>query len=481
MELEGSLHSAPITARRHRETGGARGIWFVGALALSIFAMNSHASFAVLQTAVSTSLNTGWQASLRDWVVPHSRLFTSIAAFVFALAAQVAAARQFKRIGWWRVALCYAAVAIGFDLAAINFFREWLYHAIVVEVTTFASLAFFASLNWDEILDWLSPHDGTKRGKRPFIEGFAVFVACLALAIGVDCVSAKYFPTWWNLLLLVDAASLAYFILFLIVRRFPIVGDIIVGFCVVVLIAIAVLKYDHSLVLPAFISSWISAAETSAGALLNAMQAPLAASTIAVLTTRAAAILGQMRRQTTPEEDAERRRLAAPVRVHDNLASLKWKLLLLGTTVVGDVTPTRETRLFEIWLYPEEPRYNFDQEELTERITQYAPIDEEGYLVVTKGRNRAFVAYSTLEDFKELLFGQDQNAAQALIQALGNRNFAEIRRRLSAESVSSSQNNHFAIRAMGAYQLQQILVVDRHERYIGFCNLEDLVHEVFGK
>jgi hypothetical protein len=197
--------------------------------------------------------------------------------------------------------------------------------------------------------------------------------------------------------------------------------------------------------------------------------------------------------QITSDQRKLLARVGRRVRVHVNLVHNRLKLVVIGSTPKEQAQKVTSAKLLEIWLGLS--GYNFDAIELLNVIDSRMDGDiDECDVVVVVGKSREVVAHETLEHFRELLVGGtedkcdpgdarnsgSQSKSNELAIALADCDRDVLRRLLDPNTVSTNATNFTTAAQMIAKEKKRILVLDRDDRYIGFCNLEELVHEVFG-
>jgi hypothetical protein len=205
-------------------------------------------------------------------------------------------------------------------------------------------------------------------------------------------------------------------------------------------------------------------------------------------------------------------RLARRVRIHRDLVRRHPKLVVMGSKPKDQAQENRECLLLEIWLGM--PGYKFDAIELLNVVDSRMASDiDECDVVVVVGKNREVVGHDTLKSFRGLLVGGTEDScdpeteegsgkgrqANSLGRALAECDKEALRKLLDPGVIGADATNYFTAELMvkatatkghksaGAHaphethRPQRILVLDQDHRYLGFCNLKDLVHEVFGK
>lgn len=181
------------------------------------------------------------------------------------------------------------------------------------------------------------------------------------------------------------------------------------------------------------------------------------------------------------EEREERRRLLGRVPVHHNLRTVKCRLVLRGSAEHERVTQACESGLVEIWLTGTGAgTIRFEVGEFITLIETYMPnfASGDGHydLIISHGAQRRIIAYDTVAHFCGLLTDPGQ---AALVRAFTNQTVSIIQQNLTSAMISSTEKRIVALRQMASGHLDRILVIGNRSQYLGFCEREKLVEEVF--
>ena len=370
---------------------------------------------------------------------------------------------------WWR----WTALGISIVLGLV---------ALTMGTQLNGTLWLFAGIPASVLLVYaLLPQQGARFNWR--IQGI-VFAGLVALgAAALQCVESA----WWLVAGPVAFGALSYSLIDALIDKYPQTersrgaAGWITLISMTALLALGALQIFAPQNTPDRLASSVSGLET----VLQAMQriaGSLAAFPATLAATALVASLSALIRceRLDDEEKEERRRLLGRIPLHHNLRTVNSRLILLGTAKHEIVTQACASGLIEIWLRKDNA-YRFDASEMIALIETHLPnfASGDGHydLIVTQGEQRQVVAYETVSRFYELLADPNE---KPLIGAFERQKISVIQERLQSITISSSEKKLSALRSMASNEIDRILVVGAKSKYLGFCERDQLVQEVFG-